>query len=164
MLVTDHLKVISHSPEETQSLGRRIGELAEAGDVVLLIGELGAGKTCLTQGIAWGLGITGYAISPTFVIMREMQGRLSLYHVDLYRLDDIAEIADLGLDDYLDGDGVTVIEWADKGLAVLPEEHLKVEIGHGPGDERCLTLTASSERYRRLLPELGKTAQTEAAG
>ena len=97
----DRFATVSRSAEETQQLGRRIGELAAAGDVYLLSGELGTGKTCLTQGIAWGLRIEEYALSPTFVIMREMYGRLALYHVDLYRLDDVAEIADLGLDDYL---------------------------------------------------------------
>ena len=91
--------MISNSPEQTQKLGMLIGELSMAGDVFLLVGELGAGKTCLTQGIAWGLGIDEYALSPTFVIMRELYGRLPLYHIDLYRLDDIEESLDLGLDD-----------------------------------------------------------------
>ncbi|MEE8352906.1 MAG: tRNA (adenosine(37)-N6)-threonylcarbamoyltransferase complex ATPase subunit type 1 TsaE [Dehalococcoidales bacterium] len=160
----DRFETVTHSPEETQQLGRRIGELAAAGDVYLLTGELGTGKTCLTQGIAWGLGIAEYALSPTFVIMREMHGRLALYHVDLYRLDDVAEIADLGLDDYLYGDGVAVVEWAEKGLAVLPLEHLRVEIGHRPGNERALVLTARGTRYRELLSEVTKAARLGPAG
>ncbi len=117
------LKLISHSPEQTQELGRHIGELALAGDVFLLAGELGAGKTCLTQGIAWGLGINEYTLSPTFVIMRELYGRLPLYHIDLYRLDRIEESLDLGLDDYLYGRGVCVIEWAEnRRLEVISSE------------------------------------------
>ncbi|OGN90046.1 MAG: tRNA (adenosine(37)-N6)-threonylcarbamoyltransferase complex ATPase subunit type 1 TsaE, partial [Chloroflexi bacterium RBG_13_46_9] len=89
----------------------------------LLVGQLGAGKTCLTQGIAWGLGIEEYTLSPSFVIMRELHGSLPLYHMDFYRLDNINEIADLGLDDYLYGRGVCVIEWAEKGMDILPDDH-----------------------------------------
>jgi len=161
----DRFETVTRSPEETRQLGRRIGELAVAGDVYLLTGELGTGKTCLTQGIAWGLGIDEYALSPTFVIMREMHGRLSLYHVDLYRLDDVAEIADLGLDDYFyGGSGIVVVEWAEKGLAVLPPEHLMVKIGHRPGNERALALSAHGARYRELLSEIAKAARSEQAG
>ena len=86
-----HLELSSHSPEQTQKLGMRIGQLALPGDVFLLVGDLGSGKTCLTQGIAWGLDIKEYALSPSFVIMRELYGRLPLYHIDLYRLDRIEE-------------------------------------------------------------------------
>ena len=96
---TDCLELVSYSPDETQQLGRRIGELAVAGDIFLLVGSLGAGKTCLTQGIAWGLDIKEYTLSPSFVLIRELHGRLPLYHIDIYRLDWIEEIADLGLDD-----------------------------------------------------------------
>ena len=93
----------THSAAETQNFGTRLGKLAQPGDIFLRIGELGAGKTCLTQGIAYGLDIHEYTLSPSFVIMRELHGRLSLYHMDFYRLDNIAEISDLGLDDYLLG-------------------------------------------------------------
>lgn len=111
-------KTVTDSPEETRELGRKLGKFASAGDIYLLVGQLGAGKTCLTQGIAWGLGIEEYTLSPSFVIMRELYGRLPLYHMDFYRLDNIKEIADLGLDDYLYGHGVCVIEWAEKGMAM----------------------------------------------
>src|SRR4030042_5929048 len=123
-------KFISHSPEETQKLGERIGELALPGDVFLFVGELGTGKTCLTQGIAWGLGIKEYALSPSFVIIRELYGRRPLYHIDLYRLDRIEESLDLGLDDYLYGRGVCVVEWADKALSIMPPEPLLIKIGY----------------------------------
>src|SRR4030042_497194 len=103
---TRHLDLISHSPEQTQKIGARIGGLALIGDIFLLVGTLGTGKTCLTQGIAWGLNIEDYALSPSFVVVREMHGRLPLYHIDLYRLDHIEEIVELGLDDYLYGNGV----------------------------------------------------------
>ena len=102
----NQVEIISHSPEQTQRIGFRIGELALPGDIFLLVGDLGAGKTCLTQGIAWGLNIKEYAASPSFVVIRELHGRLPLYHIDFYRLDHLEEIAELGLDDYLYGKGV----------------------------------------------------------
>jgi tRNA threonylcarbamoyladenosine biosynthesis protein TsaE len=150
-------KLITHSPEETRELGRSIGKLAMPGDIYLLVGQLGAGKTCLTQGIAWGLGIQEYTLSPSFVIMRELYGRLPLYHMDFYRLDNIAEIADLGLDDYLYGHGVCVIEWAEKGLAVLPDDHLLVKIKYISDTERSFEIEPRGERYIRLLEEMEKT-------
>jgi len=122
--------LVTRSPEETQRLGEIIGNSALPGDVLLLEGKLGAGKTCLTQGIARGLGIGEYVLSPTFVIMRELYGRLPLYHIDLYRIDNIEESLDLGLDDYLYGDGICVVEWAEKALSILPRKHLMIRIGY----------------------------------
>lgn len=150
------LELTSHSPEQTQELGRRIGELALPGDVFLLSGELGAGKTCLTQGIAWGLDINEYTLSPTFVIMRELYGRLPLYHIDLYRLDRIEESLDLGLDDYLYGHGVCVIEWAEKALSILPTEHLLIKIGYLSDTERSFQFKPSGQRYLEILAQLEK--------
>ena len=147
-------ELISHSPEETQKFGVRIGELALPGDIFLLVGRLGTGKTCLTQGIAWGLGIKEYALSPSFVIVRELHGRLPLYHIDLYRLDHIEEIAELGLDDYLYGNGICVVEWAEKGLKLLPEEHLLIEISYLSDTERKFQLKPSGERYLEIATQL----------
>jgi tRNA threonylcarbamoyladenosine biosynthesis protein TsaE len=148
------LKFISHSQEQTQRLGRHLGELAQAGDVFLLTGNLGSGKTCLTQGIAWGLGVKEYAFSPSFVIMREYHGRLTLYHIDFYRLDRIEEIADLGLDEYLYGKGVCVVEWAEKGMAVLPEEHLLINLSYISDTERSISFEPKGKRYTQLLKTL----------
>ncbi len=148
------LQLISHSPEQTQQLGVRIGELALADDIFLLVGTLGTGKTCLTQGIAWGLNIKEYALSPSFIIVRELYGRLPLYHIDLYRLDHIEEIAELGLDDYLAGNGVCVIEWAEKGLAILPAEHLLIQISHLADNERSFQLKPSGKRYLEIATKL----------
>jgi tRNA threonylcarbamoyladenosine biosynthesis protein TsaE len=147
-------EITSHSPEETQDFGACLGELARPGDVLLLVGELGAGKTCLTQGIARGLGIKEYAASPSFVVVRELYGRLPLYHMDFYRLDNLEEIADLGLDDYFYGQGVSVVEWADKGLSLLPAEHLLVEMSYLSDTGRRLKLKARGKRYRQLVAEL----------
>jgi len=149
-----HLELVSHSPEETQRLGVRIGELAQAGDTFLLVGNLGTGKTCLTQGIAWGLNINEYAASPSFVIVRELHGRLPLYHIDLYRLDHIEEIAELGLDEYLYGNGVCVVEWAEKGLSVLPAEHLLIEISYHSDTERKFQFKPKGKRYLELVRQL----------
>jgi ATPase, YjeE family len=143
----------THSAEETQNFGTRLGKQAQPGDIFLLIGELGAGKTCLTQGIAYGLDIHEYTLSP-FVIMRELHGRLPLYHMDFYRLDNIAEISDLGLDDYLFGQGVCVIEWANKGMTVLPEDHLVIKIDYLSGDERSFIIEPHGTRYEKMLKEL----------
>jgi len=154
MCEKSHLDLISPSPQETQKIGVRIGELAQAGDVFLLVGKLGTGKTCLTQGIAWGLNIKDYALSPSFVIMRELYGRLPLYHIDLFRLERVEEIEDLGLDDYLYGNGVCVVEWAEKGLQLLPPEHLLIEIGYLDDTKRSLQLKPSGRRYLELLTQL----------
>ena len=148
------LEIITRSPEETQTLGKQLGKLAQPGDVYLLSGQLGAGKTCLTQGIAWGLGSTEYAASPTFVLMRELKGRLMLYHIDLYRLDHLEEIADLGLDDYFYGKGVCVVEWAEKGLAILPEENMLVQINYLNDNERRLIFTPNGKHYEELIKQL----------
>ena len=148
------LKIISRSPEDTQRLGKRIGELAMPGDILLLSGILGAGKTCLTQGIAYGLGINEYTLSPSFVLVRELYGRLPLYHMDLYRLENLEEIADLGLDDYLYGKGVCAIEWANKGLALFPRENLSIEINRLGDNERQFILKPNGQRYIELLDKL----------
>ena len=148
------LELISHSPEQTQKLGANIGELALAGDTFLLMGKLGAGKTCFTQGIARGLNIEENAASPSFVVVRELQGRLPLYHMDLYRLDHIEEIVELGLDDYLYGNGVCVVEWAEKGLSVLPTEHLLIEINYLSDTERSFQLKPRGKRYLTIAEQL----------
>ena len=149
-----YLELISHNPEQTQRFGARIGKLALPGDTLLLVGGLGTGKTCLTQGIAWGLNIEEYALSPSFVIVRELYGRLPLYHIDLYRLDHIEEIAELGLDDYLYGNGVCVVEWAEKGLDILPTEHLLIQINYLSDTERSFQLKPNGKRYLEIATQL----------
>ena len=148
------MEIISGSPEQTQQLGKKLGQRAQPGDVILLTGDLGAGKTCLTQGIAWGLDIDEFAASPSFTIMREHYGRLPLYHVDFYRLDSVEDIYDLGIDDYLFGKGLCVIEWAEKGMELMPEERLLIEIEYVSENERKLELKASGKRYEEMLNDL----------
>ncbi len=161
---TTVLRLISQSADYTRRLGEYLGKLAEAGDVYLLVGGLGSGKTCLAQGVARGLGVQQYVSSPSFVLIREHQGRLPFYHVDFYRLDRIEEIADLGLDDYLSGEGVCVIEWADKGMAVLPEEHLLVTMEYLSEDERAITMEPRGGRYVSLVNALSSVLEREGWG
>lgn len=139
---------------DTRKIGRVIGWLLKPDDVLLLSGPLGAGKTTLTQGIAMGLGIKSGVMSPTFVLMREIQGRLKLYHIDLYRLENIPEITDMGLDDYFYGGGVTIVEWADRAADLLPPEHLRIEIEYTGDKSRRFRFYACGERYRLLLREI----------
>jgi tRNA threonylcarbamoyladenosine biosynthesis protein TsaE len=154
------LKLNSRGPERTQLLGGYLGQLAQKNDVLLLVGELGTGKTCLVQGIARGLGVKEYAFSPSFVLLREYHGRLPLYHIDFYRLDYTKEIADLGLDEYFYSDGVCVIEWADKGLQLIPEDHLLITIHYGPAfhTERLIALKPQGKRYHELIEQLIRRA------
>jgi tRNA threonylcarbamoyladenosine biosynthesis protein TsaE len=146
----------SHSPEQTQLLGKRLGEIVLEGDVLLLEGELGTGKTCLIQGIANGLGIKQYAFSPSFVLIREYYGRLPLYHIDLYRLNNVEEINGLGLEEYLYGNGICVIEWAKKGLPVLPSDYLLIELNYVSTNEtqRNISLCPRGKRYLDLIQQL----------
>ena len=147
-------EVVTSSTEDTQALGEALGRIAQPGDLLLLCGELGAGKTCLTQGIARGLGITEPVRSPTFVLATEHPGRLTLYHIDLYRLDDTLEVEDLGLDVYIEGEGVCVVEWADKAMSVFPQEHLLIEIEDLGAEKRRLRLTPTGQRYADRLRQL----------
>lgn len=129
----------TRSEAETANVGRKLAASLRAGDAVLLSGELGAGKTALVRGLAEGLGVAPDEVSsPTFTLIQEYRGgRLPLFHVDLYRLDDPREIEDLGLDE-IAGDGVLAIEWAEKLPARRYEKAITVEIEHGDGDARTI--------------------------
>ncbi len=126
--------VVADSPEATAAAGERLGARLGPGDVVGLSGVLGAGKTCFVQGLARGLAVSTPATSPTFVLVNEYRGRLPVHHVDVYRTQSLSELLDLGLEDLLGGDGVTVIEWADRCEALLPPRTIRVHI-EGVGDE-----------------------------
>lgn len=144
-------------PEQTGAVGETLGRVVHAGEVLLLQGPLGAGKTRLTQGLAQGLGVPGAVTSPTFILVNEYRtGRLPLYHIDLYRIERVAEAIALGLDEYFFGPGVSVVEWADRAPAAMPEDYLLIELAYVPGQEsgRRLRLTAQGERHEELLREL----------
>jgi len=137
------------SPEETQALGEILGRLAQAGEVIALCGELGAGKTCLAQGLGRGLGVTVPVVSPTFVLAREYHGRLPLWHLDAYRLGSEEEAEESGLTDYLPGEGVTVVEWADKIAGLLPEDRLTIRLTFF-GSGRRLEVRGPADRLAAL--------------
>jgi tRNA threonylcarbamoyladenosine biosynthesis protein TsaE len=120
--------VDSRSPSETRRLGERLGRALGAGDVVALVGGLGAGKTALVQGVARGLGVVERVVSPSFTIINEHAGRLPLFHADFYRLQSADELAHIGFDDYFARGGVVVVEWADRFPEALPADRLEVRI------------------------------------
>lgn len=149
----------SHSPAATSLLGRKMGRRLEAGSIIALIGELGCGKTLLTRGICDGLGVPLRQVnSPTFVLVNEYQGRLPVFHMDLYRLGELAEGFEIGILDYLARaeSGVMVVEWAEKLLPILPAEHLKVEFSIISVRKREIVLSAPGGRFDSLLGELGR--------
>lgn len=140
------LEITSHSPEETQALGRKLGELAKEGDILLLVGGLGTGKTCLVQGLARGLGIQEYTLSPSFVIVRIYQGRLPLYHLDFYRLEE-KEVLDLGLEEYLSARGITAVEWAERSKELWPPEYLLISLDFLSENQRRLRFEPRGKKY-----------------
>ena len=148
------LDFISHSVTQTQRIGARLGELALPGDVFLLEGELGSGKTCLTQGIARGLGINGFVSSPTFTLIHEHRGPVPLYHVDLYRIEGDADVESTGVEEYLQADGVTVIEWAEKMRSMLPPDRLDITLRMTGETTREITFEGDSPRMRSVLNDL----------
>ncbi len=126
-----NILIHTDTAEATRQVGRIIGEAASPGDVYLLTGPLGAGKTCLTQGIARGLNVDGYARSPTFVLMTRYQGRLVLHHADLYRIDSTAEAWDLGFEDIVSaGEDILIVEWADRAPDIFPDHALWIDLDY----------------------------------
>jgi tRNA threonylcarbamoyladenosine biosynthesis protein TsaE len=175
------LDIISHSSAQTQRLGMRLGELLRGGELLLLEGSLGTGKTTFTQGLARGIGITEVVSSPTFTLLKEYPGQPgstaqreqaqvtqqhqqqerhragpALYHFDLYRLDDPEEILDLGFEDYFFGNGVCVVEWADTAELLWPAEHLRLRMKIMSETKRGLLFTATGLRYCELLQQFQK--------
>ncbi len=148
--------VITRAEADTQALGQRLGEALRAGDAVLLIGELGAGKSVLARGIARGMGVIGPLPSPTFTLMAQHKGaRCPLYHMDLYRLADEEEFFAAGLEEYAYGDGVAVIEWPQRAMDALPERRLTIEIAYiEDGQARQIRLGAEGGFPKEILTGL----------
>ena len=145
--------LISNSMHETKELGARLAKLLRPGDNIALTGNLGSGKTTLTKGIARGLKIEKpeYVNSPSFVLMKEYKGRANLYHFDLYRLDSLEDIEYIGMQEYLDGDGIVVIEWADRMKMLLPSEYLEISINITAEEKREFTFIAHGKRYNNIV-------------
>jgi tRNA threonylcarbamoyladenosine biosynthesis protein TsaE len=161
-------RVRSGSVERTRVLGEALGALLAAGDLILLVGDLGAGKTALTQGIGAGLGVRGVINSPTFTILKEYAGRLPLYHFDLYRIDSPDEVYTLGFEDYFEGDGVSVVEWAERGEpqesgAPLPwpASFLRIELHADGPDARLLVVTSAGPRGAELQAAFARASAEE---
>lgn len=155
----DEYVFLSSSPATTFSFAKRVGGRLEAGSIIALIGELGCGKTLFTRGICVGLGVPERQVkSPTFVFANEYLGRLPVFHIDLYRLDTVAEGFEIGILDYLTkaDSGVIVIEWAEKILSLLPNDYLQVQFQVLSARRRQLVLVGFGEKFGSLLKELGE--------
>jgi len=146
-----NFQYISKSADDTKDFAQKLAKSLKPGDVIALEGDLGAGKTTFTKGLAEGLGIKKNVNSPTFTIIKEYQGILPLYHMDVYRLEDTYE--DLGFDEYFEGDGVTVVEWAHLIKDQIPAQLLTIYLTHDDG-KRKITLSPSGNRYEELCKEI----------
>ena len=152
------MTIRSGSPDATHAIAAALGPLLEPGDVVSLVGDLGAGKTAFAQGLAHGLGVTGPVTSPTFTIVQEYDGRIPIAHVDVYRLETVQDLYDLGFDELIDDGRVTIVEWGDLIAQALPPDHLVVRIDPGDADtERVLELSFHGARW------IGRRAEIEQA-
>lgn len=146
--------ITTNSAEETIALGEKLGRLLKPGDVLALFGDLGAGKTTFTKGLAVGLGLEADVHSPTFTLIHEHPGPTPLYHIDLYRLSSEEEVEYIGIDEYIYSDGVTIIEWADRMKSLLPEERLDMEFKMKGDTEREITFETQSNRLQAVVEEL----------
>ena len=152
------LRIALPDLDATRRFGRRLGEIAEPGDIITLSGDLGAGKTTLTQAIGEGLQVPAdhYITSPTFSLLHEYPGRLPLYHMDFYRLQSEDEVLELGVEEYLEGGGLCVIEWPDRLGTLLPAERLQLELSHTGPTSRLALLTPFGTRWLERLAVLKK--------
>jgi len=151
------LETVTSSAHETELLGERLGTVLRAGDVVALTGDLGAGKTTFVHGAARGLGYAGPVTSPTFTLVKEYEGRVHIYHLDIYRLERVQDVLDLGFEELVDGGGVVFVEWGDAIEALLPPDHLLVELTMPPeGDTRRLEITWYGPSWSERVDVLGQ--------
>lgn len=148
------ITTISRSEEETFSFGKKIGELVEEGQLILLAGNLGAGKTVITKGICAGLDVLEDVTSPTFNLINEYEGDLIVYHMDLYRLEKEEELYDLAFEDYLESEGVVIIEWPDLAYDLLPPDFIYIKINSISEEKREITLEAEGDKSTILLERL----------
>lgn len=141
--------------EATKDFGIKLGSLLSAGDILCLNGDLGAGKTTMTKSIGLGLGVEDYITSPTFALINEYRGRLPVYHFDVYRLEGVDDLFDLGFDEYFFGSGVCIIEWAEKISDLIPEDRIVIDIKKGHDlDERLVSISGRGRSYEKIVKEL----------
>jgi tRNA threonylcarbamoyladenosine biosynthesis protein TsaE len=167
--MSEPLGAVTGSGEETMALAASIAPRLQPGDIVVLVGDLGSGKTTFAKGIGRGLGVTEPIVSPTFTIVRQYEGRLPLVHVDVYRLDHLQELHDLGLEELIDNDAVTLVEWGDVVASYLPTDRLDVRLEFGVGDDdRVITFvshgTSWFTRADALTATVGEAGPSAAAG
>ncbi|MGI8778225.1 MAG: tRNA (adenosine(37)-N6)-threonylcarbamoyltransferase complex ATPase subunit type 1 TsaE [Acidimicrobiales bacterium] len=147
---------VTKSVDDTKALANEVAGFVRAGDLIVLAGDLGAGKTAFTQGLARGFGVTDAVTSPAFVLVRSYAGRLALTHIDVYRLDHLQEVFDLGIAEIVDSGGVTVVEWGDVVTPALPGDLLEVRLDHGDADdERHLTFDIVGASWAPRMAALG---------
>ncbi|MDW7771902.1 MAG: tRNA (adenosine(37)-N6)-threonylcarbamoyltransferase complex ATPase subunit type 1 TsaE [Desulfobulbaceae bacterium] len=160
------LKFLLRSLGDTEKFGRILGEYSRPGDVILLIGNLGAGKTTLTRFIAGGLGVPpeNYITSPSFNLMNRYSGRMPLYHIDCYRLEGEDDVEESGLMDYIVADGLTVVEWPDRLGSLKPDERLDIELAGGRNEERLATVTPCGKDWQERVRTLKKKFLHAAVG
>jgi tRNA threonylcarbamoyladenosine biosynthesis protein TsaE len=160
-LKEERFTITSRSDQETILLGQEIGSLLAEGDVIALVGELGSGKTWLTKGIAHGLGISPATVvtSPSFALVNEYQGRVTLFHMDVYRLETLSEVLSAGLEEYLHAGGVVVLEWANRWPEILPEHTVTVALLILDDHSRKITLISRSPRAAEILGAIKKGAR-----
>jgi tRNA threonylcarbamoyladenosine biosynthesis protein TsaE len=149
------VKIYLENEEKTREIGSKLGELLTPKSVICLIGDLGAGKTTMTQSLARALGVDDYITSPTFTIVNEYEGRMPLYHFDVYRIGSSEEMYDIGFDEYIDGEGVCIIEWANLIEDILPDEYLYIEMNYKETG-REMILTPKGDKYEEIVKELSK--------
>lgn len=149
------VRIVLKGLKETEEFGEKLGSILKPGDIISLTGDLGAGKTTLTKSIGKGLGVEDYITSPTFTLINEYKGRLNLYHFDVYRLEGPIDLYDLGFEEYIYSNGVSIIEWGDKIKEILPEERINIQIEKSVElDERIIYLYGEGERFKQLIKEL----------
>ena len=149
------VKIYLENEEQTKDIGYKLGQLVTPKSVICLIGDLGAGKTTMTQSLAKALEVDDYITSPTFTIVNEYEGRIPLYHFDVYRIGSSDEMYDIGFDEYIDGDGVCIIEWANLIEDILTNEYLYIEMNYKETG-REMILTPKGEKYEEIVKELTK--------
>lgn len=149
------VKIVLKGLRDTEDFGIKLGKTLKGGDVLSLTGDLGAGKTTLTKSIGKGLGVEEYITSPTFALINEYDGRVKVYHFDVYRLEDVDDLYDLGFEEYFYSQGVTIVEWGDKIQELLPEYTVHIRIEKGKElNERIVTISGEGERYSQIVKEL----------
>ncbi len=149
------IKLKAASLRETHKIASQIAGLTSAGDLILLVGGLGAGKTAFAQGFGKALGIEEPITSPTFTLAREYKGQMQMHHLDVYRLEQIEEVRDLALPELFEGNSVTLIEWGDQIISALPKEHLEIHLEYGDNDsERVINISPSGQKWNERITEL----------